>query len=229
MAAPDYDVLVVGSGFGGAVSALRLAEKGYRVGVLEAGRRFADGDFPATSWQFRDYLWAPWARCFGIFRVNPLRDVLVLSGAGVGGGSLVYANTLYRRRAGVLRRPAVARHHRLGRRARPALRPGHADARRHHVPAGLALGRGDARRRRGDGRRPHLRPRRRRGLLRRREGGRETGRGGPRPVLRRRGARAPRLPALRRVHDRVPARREEHAGQELPAPRRGGGGRGCTR
>ena len=96
MAAPDYDVLVVGSGFGGAVSALRLAEKGYRVGVLEAGRRFADGDFPATSWQFRDYLWAPWARCFGIFRVNPLRDVLVLSGAGVGGGSLVYANTLYR-------------------------------------------------------------------------------------------------------------------------------------
>ncbi|MDF2975885.1 MAG: cholesterol oxidase [Actinomycetospora sp.] len=92
----DDDVLVVGSGFGGSVTALRLAEKGYRVGVLEAGRRFADHEFPATSWQLRDYLWAPWARCFGIFRVSPLRDVLVLSGAGVGGGSLVYADTLYR-------------------------------------------------------------------------------------------------------------------------------------
>ncbi|GLZ44699.1 cholesterol oxidase [Actinomycetospora sp. NBRC 106375] len=93
---PDYDVLVVGSGFGGSVTALRLTEKGYRVGVLEAGRRFADHEFPATSWQLRDYLWAPWVRCFGIFRATPLRDVLVLSGAGVGGGSLVYANTLYR-------------------------------------------------------------------------------------------------------------------------------------
>ncbi|GAA4940619.1 cholesterol oxidase [Actinomycetospora succinea] len=93
---PDYDVIVVGSGFGGSVTALRLTEKGYRVGVLEAGRRFADHEFPATSWHLRSYLWAPWARCFGIFRANPLRDVLVLSGAGVGGGSLVYANTLYR-------------------------------------------------------------------------------------------------------------------------------------
>jgi cholesterol oxidase len=92
----DYDVLVVGSGFGGGVTALRLAEKGYRVGVLEAGRRFADHEFAENSWHLRDYLWAPWARCFGIFRVSPLRDVLVLSGAGVGGGSLVYANTLYR-------------------------------------------------------------------------------------------------------------------------------------
>jgi cholesterol oxidase len=96
--APDshHDVLVVGSGFGGAVTALRLAEKGYRVAVLEAGRRFADHEFPETSWRLRDYLWAPWARCFGIFRLSPLRGLLVLSGAGVGGGSLVYANTLYR-------------------------------------------------------------------------------------------------------------------------------------
>lgn len=91
-----YDVLVVGSGFGGAVTALRLTEKGYRVGVLEAGRRFADAELPETSWRLRDYLWAPWARCFGIFRLSPLRGLLVLSGAGVGGGSLVYANTLYR-------------------------------------------------------------------------------------------------------------------------------------
>ncbi|MFR9728160.1 GMC family oxidoreductase N-terminal domain-containing protein [Saccharopolyspora sp. MS10] len=91
----DYDVLVIGSGFGGGVSALRLTERGYRVGVLEAGRRFADADFPKTSWRLRDYLWMPALGCYGIFRMNLLRDVLILSGAGVGGGSLVYANTLY--------------------------------------------------------------------------------------------------------------------------------------
>ncbi|GHF47625.1 cholesterol oxidase [Amycolatopsis bartoniae] len=91
----DYDVVVIGSGFGGSVSALRLTEKGYRVGVLEAGRRFADADFAKTSWHLRDYLFAPYAGCTGIQRITLLRDVLVLSGAGVGGGSLVYANTLY--------------------------------------------------------------------------------------------------------------------------------------
>jgi cholesterol oxidase len=91
----DYDVLVVGSGFGGSVAALRLTEKGYRVGVMEAGRRFADDELPRTSWQTRRYLWAPWARCFGIMRITLLRDVLIASGTGVGGGSLVYANTLY--------------------------------------------------------------------------------------------------------------------------------------
>jgi cholesterol oxidase len=93
--ASDYDVLVVGSGFGGSVTALRLTEKGYRVGVLEAGRRFADEDFARTSWRVRDYLWAPEAGCFGIQRIHRLNDVIVLAGAGVGGGSLVYANTLY--------------------------------------------------------------------------------------------------------------------------------------
>ncbi|MBM7477370.1 FAD-dependent oxidoreductase [Oerskovia jenensis] len=93
--ARDVDVLVVGSGFGGSVAALRLTEKGYRVAVLEAGRRFADEDFAATSWHLRDFLWAPRLGCLGIQRVHRLRDVLVLAGAGVGGGSLVYANTLY--------------------------------------------------------------------------------------------------------------------------------------
>ncbi|WP_433066741.1 FAD-dependent oxidoreductase [Dactylosporangium sp. CS-033363] len=91
-----YDVIVVGSGFGGSVSALRLTEKGYRVAVLEAGRRFADEDFAKTSWRLRDYLFAPSIGCHGILRMTLLPDVLVLSGAGVGGGSLGYANTLYK-------------------------------------------------------------------------------------------------------------------------------------
>jgi cholesterol oxidase len=92
----DYDVLVIGSGFGGSVAALRLTEKGYRVGVLEAGRRFADPDYPRTSWDVRKFLWAPKLGCTGIQRIHLLRDVIILAGAGVGGGSLVYANTLYR-------------------------------------------------------------------------------------------------------------------------------------
>ncbi len=95
-AAPcDYDVLVIGSGFGGSVTALRLTEKGYRVGVLEAGRRFEDADFARTSWDARKFLWAPKLGCKGIQRIHMLRDVIILAGAGVGGGSLVYANTLY--------------------------------------------------------------------------------------------------------------------------------------
>jgi cholesterol oxidase len=92
---PDYDVLIIGSGFGGSVSALRLTEKGYRVGVLEAGRRFADKEFAKTSWNLRKFLWAPRFGCFGIQRIHLLRNVLILAGAGVGGGSLNYANTLY--------------------------------------------------------------------------------------------------------------------------------------
>jgi cholesterol oxidase len=92
----DYDVVVVGSGFGGSVAALRLTEKGYRVAVVEAGRRFADDEFAETSWDLRKYLWAPALGCYGIQRIHLLKDVMILAGAGVGGGSLVYANTLYR-------------------------------------------------------------------------------------------------------------------------------------
>ncbi|MBQ6641151.1 MAG: GMC family oxidoreductase, partial [Saccharopolyspora sp.] len=92
----DYDVLVIGSGFGGSVTALRLTEKGYRVGVLEAGRRFADQDFAKTSWDLRKFVWMPALGLYGIQRIHMLRDCLILAGAGVGGGSLNYANTLYK-------------------------------------------------------------------------------------------------------------------------------------
>ncbi|WP_336645571.1 GMC family oxidoreductase [Microbacterium sp. USHLN186] len=91
----DEDVVVVGSGFGGAVAALRLSEKGYRVRVIEAGRRFEDADFARTSWDVRRYLWAPALGCFGVQRIHRLPHVMILAGAGVGGGSLNYANTLY--------------------------------------------------------------------------------------------------------------------------------------
>ena len=91
----EFDVVVIGSGFGGSVAALRLAEKGYRVAVIEAGRRFEDKDFPKTSWRLSKFLYAPRLGLRGIQRIHVLPDVLILAGAGVGGGSLVYANTLY--------------------------------------------------------------------------------------------------------------------------------------
>jgi cholesterol oxidase len=90
----EFDFVVVGSGFGGSVSALRLVEKGYRVAVLEAGKRYGPDDFAPSNWNVFKYLWAPALRCFGIMRITPLSDVLILSGTGVGGGSLGYACTL---------------------------------------------------------------------------------------------------------------------------------------
>jgi cholesterol oxidase len=94
----DHDWLVIGSGFGGSVSALRLAEKGHDVRMLECGRRFGDDDFAKTTWDARRYWWMPKLGFKGIFRLSTFKDVSVVSGCGVGGGSLGYANTLYRAR-----------------------------------------------------------------------------------------------------------------------------------
>lgn len=94
-AGPMLDWAVIGSGFGGSVAALRLAEKGYRVTVLEKGRRYRDEDFATSSWQARRMLWAPRLGLKGILQLRPMRHVSVICGVGVGGGSLVYASTLY--------------------------------------------------------------------------------------------------------------------------------------
>ncbi|MBL7686392.1 MAG: GMC family oxidoreductase [Bdellovibrionaceae bacterium] len=92
--AEPFDFAIIGSGFGGSVAAMRLTEAGYRVAVLEEGLRFRDEDFPKTNWNLRRYLWAPWLRCFGVQAITPLGGLWLLHGKGVGGGSLVYANTL---------------------------------------------------------------------------------------------------------------------------------------
>ena len=91
----DYDYIIIGSGFGGSVSAMRLSQKGYKVAVIESGKRWKSEDYPKTNFSLRKYIWMPKLFCYGIQRINLLNDVMILSGAGVGGGSLVYANTLY--------------------------------------------------------------------------------------------------------------------------------------
>jgi len=105
----SFDFVIVGSGFGGSVSAMRLAQKGYKVAVVEAGKRWQGEDFPKTNWNAFKYLWAPRLGCFGIQNITLLKGVMVLHGSGVGGGSLVYANTLMRPQASVFDDPAWSR------------------------------------------------------------------------------------------------------------------------
>jgi cholesterol oxidase len=107
--AETFDFVIVGSGFGGSVSAMRLAQKGYRVAVVEAGKRWQARDFPKTNWNAFKYLWAPKLRCFGIQNITLLKGVMVLHGSGVGGGSLVYANTLMRPQPSVFEDAAWSR------------------------------------------------------------------------------------------------------------------------
>ncbi len=109
--AQDFDWLVIGSGFGGSVCALRLSEKGYRVGVLEAGRRYADHEFATTPWNLKRFLWLPRLGLRGILRLTVFKDVFILSGSAVGGGSTVYANTLYQPAAPFFEHPQWARLH----------------------------------------------------------------------------------------------------------------------
>ena len=101
----DFDWIVIGSGFGGSVSALRLAEKGYRIAILECGRRYRDEDFAKTAWNLRRYFWMPRIGLRGIFRMTAFKDLFIVSGSGVGGGSLGYANTLYRARPAFFQDP----------------------------------------------------------------------------------------------------------------------------
>jgi len=86
-----YDYIVIGSGFGGSVSAMRLAEKGYSVLILEKGKEYKTKDFPKTNWNFRKFFWAPLFKWFGFQQLTFFKEVFILSGVGVGGGSLVYA------------------------------------------------------------------------------------------------------------------------------------------
>ncbi|MBU0991894.1 MAG: GMC family oxidoreductase [Proteobacteria bacterium] len=91
----DYDFIIIGSGFGGSVSAMRLSQKGYSVAVIEAGRKYASGDFTRSNWGIKKYIWKPGLFCYGILQIKPMRHMVVLAGTGVGGGSLGYAGTLY--------------------------------------------------------------------------------------------------------------------------------------
>ena len=213
MASFDYDVVIIGSGFGGSVAALRAAEKGYRVGVMESGKRWKDEDIPKSQWHLPDFLWFPAAELYGIQRVEYLDDVLVLSGAGVGGGSHVYANTLYVPPKQFFDAPEWASITDWADELAPHHRPGDADARRRSLPV-------HAHRRRSR----HAAGRDRdgtRGDVQQGAGGRllrQPGRRGRRSVLRRGRAAAHRLHLVRQVQHRLRPQRQEQADDELPLP-----------
>ena len=215
MAEFDFDWVVVGSGFGGSVAALRLAEKGYSVAVLECGSRFRDEDFAASTLREpRRYFWWPKWGMRGVLRMTFFKDVFVVSGSGVGGGSLGYANTLYRARPTFFEDPQwadlgnweaeLAPHYDTAERMLGVVEyegMGPADLLLKEYAEDIGVG--------------ETFTNTRVGCLLRQAGGRGRG-----PLLRRRGARADRLHALRQLHGRLPPRRQEHADEELPLVRR---------
>ena len=214
MASFDYDVVIIGSGFGGSVAALRAAEKGYRVGVMESGRRWKDEDIPKTQWDLPHFLWFPAAELYGIQRIEYLDDVLILSGAGVGGGSHVYANTLYVPPKQFFDAPEWAGITDWADELAPHFDQATPDARRRPLPV-------HAHRRRPG---PCSRSRSRWAAG-------ETfnkapvgvyfgspGRRGRRSVLRRRRAAAHRLHLVRQLQHRLRPQRQEQADDELPLP-----------
>ena len=212
----DHDWLIVGSGFGGSVSALRLREKGYRVAVLECGRRYRDEDYAATTWNLRRFMWAPALGLRGILRLTPFKDVFIASGSAVGGGSVVYACTLYRGAPEFFVNPQWA-----------GLEDWAAALKPHYDTAERMLGVNtvpfDS-----DGQTLLKQVAGHFGVedtLQAHAGGhllRRAGPAGGRPLLRRQRAATHRLHTLRRLHGRLSCRREEHAGEELPVVRREG-------
>ena len=213
MASFDYDVVIIGSGFGGSVAALRAAEKGYRVGVMESGRRWNDEDIPKTQWDLPHFLWFPAAELYGIQRVEYLDDVLVLSGAGVGGGSHVYANTLYVPPKQFFDAPEWASITDWADELAPHIDQATPDARRRSLPVHAHRRRsGHAAGRDRDGTRGDVQQGPGRRLLR------QPGRRGRRSVLRRRRAAAHRLHLVRQVQHRLRPQRQEQADDELPLP-----------
>ncbi len=216
----DYDVLVIGSGFGGSVTALRLTEKGYRVGVLEAGDRFDEASYPKTSWDVKNFLFLPDAGCYGIQRIDMVRDCMIVAGAGVGGGSLVYANTLYEPLEAFYRDPSWSHicdwkaelapyydqaKRMLGVVENPLRTPSDEVMEKvagemgvaetfHPTPVGVFFGTGDQ----------------------------APGETVADPYFGGAGPERQAVHRLRRVHDRLSAPRQEHPAEELPLPRRAG-------
>ena len=211
-------------GSGARVSALRLAEKGYAVAVLECGRRFRDEDFPRSTWDLRRYFWAPRMGLRGIFRLTPFKDVSVVSGCGVGGGSLGYANTLYVPPVAVLRGPAVGATSRTGRRRwRPTTpRRSGCSASSSTTTTTRPTSCCASSARSSASATPTARPRSASSSA-------SPGKTVPDPYFDGEGPGPHRLHAVRPLHGRLPARRQEHAGQELPLARRAPRRRGDAR
>ena len=213
----DYDVIVIGSGFGGSVSALRLTEKGYRVGVLEAGRRWNAEDYPEDQLERPQVDLGAQAGVHRAAADQRARQVPGLQRLGRRRWIPDLREHAVRTAAGVLQGPGVGASDRLEGRARAVLRPGQADARRRHQPAHRPEGRPAAAGCQGPRRGRHLPSHRGGRVLQRGAGGRR----GRRPVLRRRRPSSGRLHPLLRVLYRLQAQRQEHHDDELPLPRRG--------